>query len=107
MNSTQLNVKIDPKTKKAAQRAAEELGFSLSRIIVAYLKEFGRTKTVYFSTGAEEPSDYLIKSLQKSEEEYKKGDYYGFDSPKDALGFIDKIIKEKQKKLKNKKKAKK
>jgi len=106
MASVQVNFKIDSKVKTDAQKIANKMGLSLSDVINGCVREFIRTKTLNFSI-SEEPSDYLIKSLKKSEEENKKGDYYHFDNPEGALGFIDKIIKEKEKKLKNKNKAKK
>ncbi|MFH1183390.1 MAG: hypothetical protein V1690_03965 [Candidatus Moraniibacteriota bacterium] len=90
MNSTQINIKIDTKTKEVAQRAASEIGISLSRIIVAYLREFGRTKTIYFSTGEEEPSDYLIESIKRSEEDIRKGRLSpAFDNAEDAIKWLN------------------
>ena len=99
MNNTQLNIKIDKKTKATAQKAAEELGFSLSRIVVAYLREFGRTKTIYFSMGEEEPSDFLIKSIKSSEEDIRKGRLSpAFDNAEDAIKWLNKPDKKPKKK---------
>lgn len=89
MNSTQINIKIDTETKKRAQKAASEIGFSLSRIIIAYLREFGRTKTVYFSSGEEEPSDFLIASIKRSEEDRRMGRVSpAFDNAEDAIKWL-------------------
>lgn len=46
---TVINVKTDWEVKKTAQQLAKELGLSLSAIVNAYLKQFIRTKEVYFS----------------------------------------------------------
>ncbi len=60
MNTEAINIKIDSKTKKAAQELAEELGFSLSSLVKAYLRNFIKTKTVYFSA-VEEHGEYLLR----------------------------------------------
>src|SRR3990167_8499609 len=92
MNSAVVNVKIDQKLKKRAQKVASDLGFSLSSLINAYLKELTRTKTVTFSTRKEEPSEYLIQSLKESAEDIKAGRVVSFENPKDAVDYLDKII---------------
>lgn len=46
---TVINVKTDWEVKKTAQELAKELGLSLSAIVNAYLKQFIRTREVYFS----------------------------------------------------------
>ncbi len=45
---TVINIKTDKKVKRNAQKVAEDLGFSLSAVINAYLKQFVRNKEVYF-----------------------------------------------------------
>ncbi|MDD4352004.1 MAG: type II toxin-antitoxin system RelB/DinJ family antitoxin [Candidatus Gracilibacteria bacterium] len=46
MYNTTINLKTDQQTKKQAQKIAEEMGFSLSSIINAYLKQFVRNKKI-------------------------------------------------------------
>jgi addiction module RelB/DinJ family antitoxin len=46
---TIINIKTDKKVKKSAQKIAADLGFSLSAVINAHLKQFIRNKEVYFS----------------------------------------------------------
>lgn len=46
---TVINIKTDKDVKKDAQKIASNLGFSLSAIVNAYLKQFVRNKEVYFS----------------------------------------------------------
>ena len=53
-NTTQIKdaviiLKIDPQTKQDAQAIAEELGFSLSSLINAFLKQLIRNKQVTFT----------------------------------------------------------
>ena len=46
---TVINIKADRDVKIKARKIAEELGLSLSAVINAYLKQFVRNKSVYFS----------------------------------------------------------
>lgn len=93
MDTTVINVKINPALKSQAQAVAEDLGFGLSALIKAFLKNLVRTKTVTFSAVREEPSEYMIKALKESEADRKKGRFVSFDSGKKALKYLDRIIK--------------
>lgn len=44
-----INIKTEPKLKEEAQQLAAELGFSLSTLMTASLKQFVRTREVQFS----------------------------------------------------------
>jgi len=46
---TVINVKTEKEVKAHAQKLANEMGFSLSAVINAYLKQFVRNKEVHFS----------------------------------------------------------
>jgi len=94
MNTTVINIRTDAKLKSSAQKIAEDLGLSLSALINGFLKHIIKTKKITFSV-KEEPSDYLIKSIKEAEKDWKKGDYYSFKNPKDALMFLDKLNKKK------------
>ena len=87
MKTVLMTFKTDPQVKQQAQKIASNLGFSLSSFLNAYLKKFIKDKSIYFTTN-EEPTDYLIKSIQEAEDEIKKGEYYSFKDPKDALQFL-------------------
>ena len=50
MKTTMINIKADKEVKKQAQKLAEELGFSLSSLVTASLKQFIRTREVRFSS---------------------------------------------------------
>ncbi|MFH1192249.1 MAG: DUF6364 family protein [bacterium] len=49
---TIINVKADQEIKIKAKKIAEDLGLSLSAVINAYLKQFVRNKSVYFSVAS-------------------------------------------------------
>jgi len=68
---TLINIKADQEVKIKAKKIAQELGLSLSAVINAYLKQFIRNKSVYFST---------VPSMSKELE--------------DVLGGIEKDIKQ-------------
>ena len=70
---TVINIKADRQIKMKAKKLAEDLGLSLSAIINAYLRQFVRNKSVYFSAA---PS--MSKELE------------------DVLGKIDKDVKQKK-----------
>lgn len=71
MKTSVLNIKIDPKVKKEAQKVADELGFTLSAIINASLKNLSRSKTISFSVL--EPSARLKRSIRSAHDDYVKG----------------------------------
>lgn len=89
MNSTQLNVKIDPETKKRAQKIAARMGLNLSRMINAYLRDLIRHETFNISLEKEEPSDYLIRCIEEAEKDKKAGRLSpAFDNAKDAIRWL-------------------
>ena len=95
MNTAVINIRTDLGLKSAAQKVAEELGFSISSLVNAYLKQLVKTKTVHFSE-AEEPSDYLIELLKEAEEDRKAGRVSpSFDNAKDAIEWLDSSLKKK------------
>ncbi len=90
MTTTIVNVKVDPSLKKQARKVAENLGFSLSGVINAYLKHLVRTKTVSFSMTEEIPSDYLIKVMREAEEDVRAGRVSpAFTNAKDAIKWLN------------------
>ena|SRR5579884_2096664 len=90
MNTAVINVKTTPETKKKAHQVAEELGFSLSSLVNAFLKQLIKTKSVSFSASDEEPTEYLIQALKESQEDVEKGRVSpAFDNAKDARAWLD------------------
>ncbi|TSC88286.1 MAG: Uncharacterized protein G01um10147_191 [Microgenomates group bacterium Gr01-1014_7] len=88
MNTAVINIKIEPKIKRQAQTAAEEMGISLSSLINGFLKQIIKTKTFTFRA-AEEPSEYFIQSMKEVEEEIKNGWVSPtFDNSEDAIAWL-------------------
>jgi addiction module RelB/DinJ family antitoxin len=87
MNNAVIQIRTDQELKESAQKVAEELGFSLSSLIKAFLKNVTRTKTVTFSTG-EVPSTWLIQQMTKAKKDLQTGDYHKFDSETESLEFL-------------------
>lgn len=90
MNTAIITVKTTPETKKRAQKVSEELGISLSSLVNALLKQVVRTKTITLSTANEEPTEFLLKSLQESKNDKKAGRVSpAFDTVEDATSWLD------------------
>jgi antitoxin component of RelBE/YafQ-DinJ toxin-antitoxin module len=90
-----ITLKTDPETKMKAKETAQKLGFNLSTLLNAYLKDLVRSERVYFCTEeTRELSDYAKRTIKESKEEYDDGKYSSFDNAKDALAFLDNIIEE-------------
>ena len=86
MNTT-ISVQTTTEIKTKAQKIAEKLGMSLNAVIDRYLKTFIKTKG---ADVGEEPSDYLIRSLKQSEEDFKGGRVSpGFTNAKDAIVWLN------------------
>ena len=64
MKTSALSIKIDPKVKEEAQKVADQLGFSLSAIVNASLKNLARSKTVSYSLL--EPTPFLKKAIRQA-----------------------------------------
>jgi len=92
MNNATIFIKTEPKVKEEAQKTAEELGFSLSSILNAFLRQFVKTKTIHFSLQEETPNAYLQGIIKQADKDLKTGN----TSPKfkNAEGFIDFLHKQ-------------
>lgn len=86
---TIINIKADKEVKENAQKVAEELGLTLSAIVNASLKQFIRTREVYFSSVPRmtEELEILINQANKDYKE-KKNISPVFASAKDALDYL-------------------
>lgn len=67
-----LSVKVEPKVKKAAQRAARELGLPLSLIVNENLRRFALERTVTFAA-PEKMSKKLERQLGRIDADIKAG----------------------------------
>lgn len=90
-NTAVINVKVNPELKVRAQDLAEELGFSLSSLVNACLKQIVRSGSVSFSV-SEEPTEYMIKALRESKADIKAERVISFESGEEALAHLDKLI---------------
>lgn len=94
--TTIVNVKVDQEVKLQAQRVAEDLGFTLSGVINAYLRQLVRTKTVFVSETYNEPSELLLAIVKEARNERNANKHYSFKNNKEAVNFVDEIIAEKK-----------
>src|SRR2546423_11673329 len=94
MKTAAIYIKTDPKVKKEAQEVAKELGFSLSSLMNAWLKQFVKTKTVTFSTHEELPeipNAYFRQQLKKAREDRKVGKASPiFNSAEEMIAWLEK-----------------
>lgn len=75
MNDAIITLKTNSILKSKAMKVADELGFSLSSLINAYLKNLVRNKSVNFGLSDEaHPSRLMIDSLNKSASSVKNGE---------------------------------
>ena len=96
MKNAVINVKVDEKTKKNAQKLARELGLNLSVVISGFLKTFVVNKKVTFDANPpEEPSDYMLKMIKEAEEENEYSPV--FEKSEDAIAWL----KDKNRKYEN------
>lgn len=94
MNTAILNVRTEPTIKKQAQKVADTLGFSLSSLVNGFLRELIKTKTVRFSESYE-PTPYLKRAIAQARKEHKEGKFVSFSNGKDAIDYLDSVIKSK------------
>jgi len=69
---TVINIKADKEVKENAQQLAKELGFPLSTVINAYLRQFIRNREVYVSS-IPRMTPEIEELLGKVEEDIKRG----------------------------------
>jgi addiction module RelB/DinJ family antitoxin len=92
-SKTMMSLKTDKNIKAAAQKLAKEMGFPLSTLINAFLKQFVRHKTVYFSVFPPQTiTDSLENELAVIEKDIKQNKNISpqFDNPDDVIKFLNK-----------------
>lgn len=91
MQTTAIYIKTDPEVKTKAQKVAKELGFSLSSLLNAWLRQLIKTKTITFSVADEVPNDYLKSVLKQAEENLKKGNHSPvFKTGEETVAWLEK-----------------
>lgn len=69
---TVINIKADQDVKEEARKLAGEIGIPLSTIINAYLKQFIKTREIYFSS-IPRMTPELEELVGKAQEDFKLG----------------------------------
>ena len=92
MNTATINIKTDPQLKAQAQIVAKELGFNLSSVINAHLRDLVRNRRISFSLDGE-PSDYFIQALKESDADVKAGRTKSFKSADEAVSYLNSLDK--------------
>ena len=85
-----INIKADKEVKEMAQKVAQELGLPLSTVINAYLRQFIRNKSVYFSVGEGELKPSVKKRLDRLRKDVQEGKNLSpaFRSAKEAIRYL-------------------
>ena len=81
--TTVINIRTDTATKRAAQRAAREIGVSLSTVINARLREFAAYPRVELI-----PNARTRRALDAARRELRKGKGRSFDSVEKFLADL-------------------
>lgn len=106
MATTVVNFKVDPKVKKSAQAVVERLGFSLSSVLNAYLRNLVRTRRVEFSDDIRlELTPWAKRMVKKSEKDIREGKVLSF-TPSEALLHLDTMIADEENHRRHKARAK-
>jgi len=91
MKTAMINIKTDRVVKEEAQKLARELGFSLSALVTASLKQFIRTREVQFSA-VYRMTPYLEGVIKEVEKDIKakKNISPAFTNAREASAYLRK-----------------
>ncbi len=96
--TTVLNVKIDDKLKKEAQKAAKALGLPISTVVAASLREFVRTRSITISDSPSLKPEVERELLQLSKDaKAGKNLSPAFDNVDDAVKWLRGAVAEENK----------
>lgn len=89
---TVIHLKADKEVKENAQKAAKDLGLTLSDVINAALRNFIRTREVIFSD-IPQMTPELEEKLEKVEEDIKHGRNLSptFKTAKEFIKYLDSL----------------
>jgi addiction module RelB/DinJ family antitoxin len=91
MNTASISIKTERGLKTQAQKVADKMGVSLTEILNRYLKHFVKTKSMAITTENEIPSDYLIATLKKAENNLlREKTSPKFDNIADEIAWLEK-----------------
>ncbi|MDD4358930.1 MAG: type II toxin-antitoxin system antitoxin, RelB/DinJ family [Candidatus Pacebacteria bacterium] len=87
---TVINIKTEKEVKENAQKLAKELGLSLSDVLNASLRNFIRTREVYFSHTPRMTRE-LEERIEEARKDFalKKNWSPGFDSAEEAIKYLE------------------
>ena len=87
-----INIKTDKEVKKNAQKIARDIGLSLSDVINASLRNFIRTREVYFSAIPRMTPEFerLVGKIEK-DIKGKKNLSPSFSSPEKINDYLDNL----------------
>ncbi len=91
MQTAAIYIKTDPEVKTKAQKVAKELGFSLSSLLNAWLRQLIKNKTITFSVRDDEiPNAYFKRTLKRARKNWKEGKGSPiFHSGEDAVKWLE------------------
>lgn len=91
--TTVIHIKADKEVKENAQKAAKDLGLTLTDVINAALRNFIRTREVIFSD-VPQMTPELEKRLEKVEEDIKHNRNLSpkFKTAKEAIAYLKKQL---------------
>lgn len=91
--TTVIHIKADKEVKENAQKAAKDLGLTLTDVINAALRNFIRTREVIFSD-IPQMTPELEKRLEKVEEDIKHNRNLSpkFKTAKEAIDYLKKQL---------------
>lgn len=88
--TTVLNVKIDEKLKKEAQKAAKAMGLPISTVVAASLRDFVRTRTITISSPPRLKPEVEAELLRISADAREGINVSpAFDNLEDAFAWLD------------------
>lgn len=91
MNTAVVITKTEPEVKAKAQKIAKELGFSLSSLVNAYLRQLVKTKTITFSSLDETPNKKTRAIMKQAEKNWKEEKHSPiFRTGEDAVAWLEK-----------------
>jgi antitoxin component of RelBE/YafQ-DinJ toxin-antitoxin module len=92
MSTTTIQLETDTEIREKAEKVAEEFGFGkLTTLLNVFLRQVARTGNVNLNLG-EEPTEYLLEELKKSEDDFKAGRSIAFNSGQEAADFVNSLI---------------
>lgn len=86
---TVLNIKIDPKLKKQAQKVAASIGLPLGTVTNILLRKFVDEKSIHVAESYV-PNARLRRSIREDEKDYRNGKFEGpFNNAKDLVKSLN------------------